>query len=356
MSRFHTLTIKDVRKETSDTVSIAFEVPESLKEAFKFKHGQYLTLKIPVGGEEIRRSYSICTAPHEGELRIAIKKIENGRMSGFLNNQAKPGQSVEVMIPMGNFFTETSPANRKAYVAFAAGSGITPIMSILKTVLESEPGSNFNLFYGNRESSSVIFRDELDKLQARYADRLRVHYLFSRQDSPDPLFKGRIGKEKVVEILAKYPHLSQAGEYFLCGPQEMIESTSALLQERGVSKDHIHFELFTTAVPVEEAIVNPTEPITSTLAKVRIILDGDETEIAVKPGISILDSALDAGLDVPYACTGGSCCTCRAKIIEGSATMDVNYALTDKEVSQGYILTCQSHPTSPTMVVDYDAS
>jgi ring-1,2-phenylacetyl-CoA epoxidase subunit PaaE len=229
-------------------------------------------------------------------------------------------------------------------------------MSILKTVLESEPGSNFNLFYGNRESSSIIFKDELDKLQARYADRLRVHYIFSRQESSDPLFKGRISKEKVIEILAKYPHLAQAGEYFLCGPQDMIESTSALLQERGVSKDHIHFELFTTAVPVEEAFEKSAEPVNSAESKVRIILDGDETVISVKPGISILDSALDAGLDVPYACTGGSCCTCRAKIMEGTATMDVNYALTDKEVSKGYVLTCQAHPTSPTMVVDYDAS
>jgi ring-1,2-phenylacetyl-CoA epoxidase subunit PaaE len=241
-------------------------------------------------------------------------------------------------------------------VAFAAGSGITPVISILKTVLESEPGSNFTLFYGNRDSNSVIFRDELDHLQARYSDRFRAHYLYSRQACSDSLFEGRISKEKAIELLAKYPLIAQANEYFLCGPQEMIEGTSALLQERGVAKDKIHFELFTAAVTVNDVAASPAQPAAASVAKVRIILDGDETEITVKPGVSILDSALDAGLDAPYACTGGSCCTCRAKIIEGAATMDVNYALTDREVDQGYILTCQAHPTTPTMVVDYDAS
>jgi len=354
MSRFHSLAIKDVRKETADTVSIAFDVPDSLKETFRFKHGQYLTLKIPINGEELRRSYSICTSPYENELRIAVKKVADGRVSTFLNEHLQKGQTIESMVPMGNFTTEVSPSNRKAYVAFAAGSGITPVISILKTVLESEPGSNFTLFYGNRDSSSVIFRDELDHLQARYSDRFRAHYLYSRQACSDSLFEGRISKEKVIELLAKYPLIAQANEYFLCGPQEMIEGTSALLQDRGVAKDKIHFELFTAATTITEAAANPTPP--ANVAKVRIILDGDETEITVKPGVSILDSALDAGLDAPYACTGGSCCTCRAKIIEGAATMDVNYALTDREVDQGYILTCQSHPTTPTMVVDYDAS
>jgi ring-1,2-phenylacetyl-CoA epoxidase subunit PaaE len=356
MSRFHSLQIKDVRKETEDTVSISFEVPADLKETFRFKHGQYLTIKIPVNGEELRRSYSICTSPQENDLRIAVKKIKDGRVSSFLNDRLTAGQSVELMPPMGNFTTELSPSNRKAYVAFAAGSGITPIMSILKTVLASEPGSSFTLFYGNKDNNTVIFKDELDRLQAKFSDRLRVHLLYSRQAVADRLFEGRIGKEKVAELLLKYPQLGQANEYFLCGPQEMIENTSALLQERGVAKDNIHFELFTTAVPTETEVVTPAVPVESGVAKVTIVLDGDESVIDVKPGISILDSALDAGLDAPYACTGGSCCTCRAKIIEGAATMDVNYALTDKEVNQGYILTCQSHPTTPTMVVDYDAS
>lgn len=358
MSRFHSLNIKDVRRETPKTVSIEFELTPDVKETFRFKHGQYLTLKLQVNGEELRRSYSICSSPHENSLRIAVKEIKGGRVSGYLNQQAKPGQEIEVMPPMGNFNTELSASNRKNYVAFAAGSGITPIMSILKAVLASEPSSTFTLFYGNREANSVIFKDELEQLQASNSDRFKLHFLYSRQKSNDPLFEGRISQEKVKAIAQNYPKVIQADEYFLCGPQEMIEGVSELLKERGTPKEKIHFELFTTAVPPEASEAQAEDDATPTGgdAKVLVILDGEETFVDVPDGTTILDAAIDAGLDVPYACTGGSCCTCRAKTIEGKAEMEVNYALTDSEVEQGYILTCQSHPQTPTMTVDYDAS
>lgn len=359
MSRFHSLRIKDVKRETADAVSIEFDVPEELKETFRFKHGQYLTFKLQVNGEEIRRSYSICSSPLENSLRIAVKEVEGGRVSGYFNRTAQAGQVLEVMPPLGNFNTDLSASNRKTYVAFAAGSGITPVISILKTVLESEPSSDFVLYYGNRESNAVIFKDELDQLQAKYSDRLKVQLLFSRQPSQDPLFEGRISKEKIEAIAVLNPKVLQADEYFLCGPQQMIEGTAAFLQDRGVEKSKIHFELFTTAIPAEAsaAAAQPdSTPAAGGDTKVLVILDGEETEVIVPQGETILDAAIDAGLDVPYACTGGSCCTCRAKTLEGKAEMEVNYALTDQEVEEGYILTCQSHPTTPTMTVDYDAS
>ncbi len=358
MSRFHSLKIKDVRRETPEAVSVEFEVPAELKETFRFKQGQYLTFKLNVNGEELRRSYSICTSPLEGTLRIAVKEIDQGRVSGYFNKQTQIGQTVEVMPPMGNFNTALSASNRKSYVAFTAGSGITPVMSILKSVLEAEPSSNFTLFYGNREPQSVIFKEELEQLQARYSDRFKLHFLYTRQKGSDPLFEGRISRDKIEEIARQYPQVLQGDEYFLCGPQEMIETASELLQNKNIPKENIHFELFTTAVPTEASVAEAesVDPNTGGDSKVLVILDGEETEIIVEAGTTILDAAIDAGLDVPYACTGGSCCTCRAKTIEGSVEMEVNYALTDQEVKDGYILTCQSHPQTPRMIVDYDAS
>ncbi len=357
MSRFHSLKIKEVRRETPEAVSIELDIPDNLKDTFRFKHGQYITFKLNIDGEELRRSYSICSSPLENSLRVAVKEVPQGRVSGYFNQKSRAGETVEVMPPLGNFNTELSPSNRKSYVAFAAGSGITPIMSILKTVLGTESGSNFTLFYGNKDTQSVIFKDAIEQLQTQYSDRFKAHILYSRQPSSDPLFEGRIGREKIEAIAAQYPQVLQANEYFLCGPLEMIESASEILQNKNIAKERIHFELFTTALPSEAAsAAEKTESPETGGSQVRIILDGDETEITVDPGITILDAAIDAGLDVPYACTGGSCCTCRAKIIEGEAEMEVNYALTDKEVKDGYILTCQSHPQTPRMVVDYDAS
>jgi ring-1,2-phenylacetyl-CoA epoxidase subunit PaaE len=361
MAKFHPLKIKDLRRETKDCVSITFEIPESLKDEFKYKQGQYLTLRSTIDGEELRRSYSACSSPAVDEdLRIAVKKVEKGRMSSLLNNGIEIGQEIEVMRPMGNFYTEMPAETSKKYVAFAAGSGITPIMSLLKTALATDDQSTFTLFYGNKSKGDIIFKDELDKLEGEYPDRLKVIHVLSREATADPLFSGRISTEKCDQLMDRFPESKNADEYFICGPFDMIKGIEVSLIAGGVDKHHIHFELFTTKAPQED-LTEPAAPDEDEgdgtpvdEATVMIVLDGEETEITVTKHDSILDAALDAGLDAPYACTGGSCCTCRAKVMEGKAIMDVNYALTEQEVEEGYILTCQSHPTTKRMVVDYD--
>ncbi len=355
MAKFHQLEIKDIRRETADCVSIAFDIPESLKDSFQYKQGQYITLKVKVGGEELRRSYSACSSPiADEELRIAVKKVENGRVSGHLNNGIEVGTSIEVMEPMGNFYTEMPSGSSKHYVGFAAGSGITPVMSLLKTALASDDTSKFTLFYGNKSESDIIFKDELEALQDKYGERLEVNHLLSREKTADPLFTGRISSAKCADLIARFPDVLNADEHFLCGPFDMIEGIKERLLEEGVQKEKVHFELFSTPVPAEESEESAEGDGSVVEAKATIVLDGEETEITVPVGENILDAALDAGLDAPYACTGGSCCTCRAKVMEGKAVMDVNYALTDEEVEAGYILTCQSHPTTAKIVVDYD--
>ncbi|MEM9050472.1 MAG: 2Fe-2S iron-sulfur cluster-binding protein [Bacteroidota bacterium] len=360
MAQFHQLKIKDIRRETNDCVSISFDIPSDLKSEFEYKQGQYITIKETINGEELRRSYSACSSPiADADLRIAVKKVENGRMSGYLNNGIQIGQVMEVMKPMGNFYTEMPASSPKHYVGFAAGSGITPILSLLKTALATEPNNDFTLFYGNKSSNDIIFKDELDNLSQQYGERLNVVHLLSREETADPIFSGRLSKEKCQQLLAKYDKAATANEYFICGPYDMIMAIKDDLSDRGISSDQIHYELFST--PPTEATENQVTtadtgdrntPIAS--AEMMVVLDGDEVELNISSSENILDAALDAGLDAPYACTGGSCCTCRAKITEGHAIMDVNYALTDKEVEEGYVLTCQAHPTTPSIVVDYD--
>ena len=363
MAKFHSLKIKDVRRETADCVSIAFEIPEELKSEFQYKQGQYITLRREFNGEELRRSYSACSSPvADSDLRIAVKEVEDGRMSSYLNNGIKEGQELEVMKPMGNFYTDMPTSSPKHYVAFAAGSGITPILSLLKTALAVSPENKFTLFYGNRSTADIIFKEELDSLESKYEGRLQVMHLLSREETEDPLFSGRMSADKCSDLMERFADTQKANEYFICGPYDMINSINETLTAKGIAKESIHFELFTTPPPEtqeaegldedNEDLGGDGKPVSE--SKVMVVLDGEETEITVTDADNILDAVLDAGLDAPYACTGGSCCTCRAKVMEGSAVMDVNYALTDKEVEDGYILTCQSHPTTAKMVVDYD--
>lgn len=358
MSRFHSVKIKDIRRETPDCVSIAFEIPESLKENFDYKQGQYITVKLKLNGEELRRSYSACSSPiADDDLRIAIKRVENGKVSTYLNNGISEGDQIEVMEPMGNFYTEMPASNPQHYVAFAAGSGITPVISLLKTAMTTHPENKFSLFYGNKSTEDIIFRQELNDLVVKYEERLQVHHILSRQKTSDDLFHGRISPEKCLDLMTHFEEIQNADAYFLCGPFDMTMGLKEKLIEFGVESDRIRFELFTTDTTKEgeqpPADAKGDEKFTE--AKVTVILDGEETEITVGPDEKILDAVLDAGLDAPYACTGGSCCTCRAKALEGSVEMEVNYALTDSEVEEGYILTCQSHPTTPKVIVDYDA-
>lgn len=358
MARFHTLEVAQVSKETADTIVIGFRVPEGAKEEFRFIHGQYLTLKLSVNGEELRRSYSICSSPLDpDEIRIAVKRVPQGRASTALVENLKVGDRLEVMAPMGNFHTLMDPDHEKHYVAFAAGSGITPILSILKTALRSEPKSRFTLFYGNTDMDRVIFRGKLEELRTRHADRLGVHHILSKGQDEDMLFNGRITTEKAVQLLKRFVSDPLDKEFFICGPEQMMVNVSEALEQQGVAKKNIHIELFTSPVSTEakKAPVEVGEGAFTGMAEVTVILDGREQVLQVgASGDAVLDVALDAGLDVPYACKGAVCCTCKARVVSGTVEMAMNYALTDEEVADGFVLTCQTHPRSANVTIDYD--
>lgn len=355
MAKFYKLKIADVAKETPDCVSIAFDIPEELKEHYKFIQGQYVTFKMNFKGEELRRSYSVCSSPiTDNELRIAVKKVKDGRASVYLNENIKPGDDLEVMTPMGNFYTELNPNHKKNYILFAGGSGITPMLSILKTTLHVEPNSKVILFYGNRDEASIIFKNQLDFLKEKYQDRLQIYHVMEYvSEATSDLFKGMMNKEKIKTLVRNYVNLNLDNEYFICGPTGMMNSAKASLEELKVDHTRIHIEYFTTVLTNGTAIKKGVKEIVD--SEVTVILDGEEHTIQLKSnGDAILDAALNADLDVPFACKGAVCCTCRAKLIEGKVQMDMNYALTEEEVQKGYILTCQSHPITPKVVVDYD--
>ncbi|MFN4298272.1 MAG: 1,2-phenylacetyl-CoA epoxidase subunit PaaE [Thermaurantimonas sp.] len=354
--KFHPLRISDIRRETDECVSIAFEIPDSLRDDYRFVAGQYLTLKTTIDGEEVRRSYSICSSPLDGELRVAVKKVHGGKFSTYANEKLAVGQTLEVMTPQGNFNVPFKKDNVAQYVMFAAGSGITPIMSLIKTILQFELQSSVILFYGNKAVSTIIFKDELDDLKNTYLNRLEIHHILSREDQGTDWLKGRIDAQKVRLYAQKFFNPSGVAHYFICGPEEMIHQVKDTLAELGVSDKKVHFELFTTnTTSAEKKVVDTSSSKGEILSHVTVILDGEETHFDVSSkGISILDAALDAGADVPFACKGAVCCTCRAKVLVGKVVMEMNYALDDDEVEQGYVLTCQSHPITERVVVSYD--
>jgi len=361
MSHFHKLTIEDIRPETADCVSIAFAVPLELKEAFRYQQGQNITLRTQIGGEEVRRSYSICSSPLENELRIAIKRVPGGLFSTFANEQLQRGQEVEVLPPSGKFYTELKSENRKNYLAFAAGSGITPVISLIKTTLAVEPESHFTLVYGNRRRPSIIFREQLEALKNRYVRRLAVHHILSRERMDIPLNQGRIDVTKCAELCPGLIDLSSVDEVFLCGPQEMIFTVSDWLQQQGVAKKNIHFELFHTlenppAGAAKSKVAATAGAEAKKVSEVTVRLDGVSHVFRLPyDGESVLNAALMEGADLPFACKGGVCCTCRAKLLEGEVEMDVNYALEADELAAGFILTCQSHPKTEKVVIDFDS-
>ena len=357
MPKFHTLTVVEIRRETPACVSIAFDVPEALREEYRFTQGQFLTLKTTLDGEEVRRSYSICSSPLEQGLRVAVKKIPEGRFSSFANETLKAGDQLEVMTPMGNFNTALDPANRKHYVAFAAGSGITPILSILKTTLSLESHSTFTLFFGNRTVDSIIFREELEGLKNLYLGRLSIFHILSGEDQGSELLSGRIDGKKCETIFTRLLDPEDVDEVFLCGPESMIHSVSEYLQHRGIDRRQIHAELFTTGLSPEHRRHAPWKAEKPAFqAQVTVRLDGNTFRFSMdSTQETILNAALRAGADLPFACKGGVCCTCRARISEGKVTMEVNYALEPEEVAAGYALTCQSHPLTESVFVDFDA-
>jgi len=347
---FHSAKVLEVRRETADCVSVALEVPNA--DTFSFVPGQYLTLRSTINGQEVRRSYSLCSSPLSGELRVAIKQVEQGIFSTWANTELKAGDTLETMPPMGNFALEIEPTDEQTYVGFAAGSGITPVLSILKTVLERAPKAKFILFYGNRKTNSIIFKAELEDLKDAYMGRLEVHHVLSREDQGNDLLFGRIDEARAAQFVAQIPGVKAAAGHFLCGPEAMIKGVQSALKQAGVSAKNIHFELFTSTTPAAEKASSASA--SSGDAAVTVILDGEGTHFTQGPKDFILDSALDAGADVPYACKGAVCCTCRAKVLEGEVEMAMNYSLTDDEVAEGFILTCQSMPRSPKVTVSFD--
>jgi ring-1,2-phenylacetyl-CoA epoxidase subunit PaaE len=357
MARFHSLKVKDIRRETADAVSIAFDIPLAIQHEYQFKQGQYITVKLTVNGEELRRSYSICTSPYsEKELRVAVKEVQDGRASTLMNRTWKVGDTVEVMTPMGNFSSVLSGNNKKHYVLFAGGSGITPMMSILKSVLYIEKQSNVTLVYANRDEDSVIFSSEIQKIASENADRVKVLNVYDNPKTQvSDLQKGLLSVDRVKAIVENFGGVN-ADEYFICGPGPMMENIKQALEGLKIAKEKIHIEYFSAvadAVAKAEGVVVTGADVNS---EITVIQYGIETTMKLNTaGLTILDAAIDAGVDAPFSCKGAVCCTCRAKVIEGKAKMDNNFALTDAEVEEGFILTCQAHPLTEKLVVDFDA-
>jgi len=352
--KFHSLQIKNIRKETKSCVSINFEIPQELQADFRYQSGQYLTLRSKINDEDVRRSYSLCSAPSDHEWRVAIKQVENGVFSTFAVNDLKEGQFIDVMNPMGNFKLETALNHTKSYALFAAGSGVTPIFSILKSILREEPNSHVTMFYGNQGFSEVIFREELENLKNEYLNRLCLVHLFSRENLGNTIQKGRIDEQKCLDLHQAFLQNEQIDDVFICGPEQMILDVKAAMLTKGVAEKNIHFELFHSGATKKTETKNSETQI-QVSSIVTVILDDDAIEFPLdSSGMSILDAASNAGTDVPYACKGGVCCTCKAKVMKGSVRMDLNYALTPEEVEAGYILTCQAHPTSEEVLVSFD--
>ncbi|MEA2881725.1 MAG: ring,2-phenylacetyl-CoA epoxidase subunit PaaE [Bradyrhizobium sp.] len=352
--RFHRLAVSDLRRETVDAISLCFAIPRELEIDYRFAPGQYLTLRTTMDGEEVRRSYSICSGPDDGELRIAVKKVDGGAFSNWAAEELKAGDEIDVMTPTGRFGIAHTPDRARVYVGFAAGSGITPIVSIVKGVLAREPHSRFFLFYGNRSTGSMLFREALEELKDRFMQRLSVFHVISGEEQDIPILHGRLDGEKVRVLLRSLVPAANVDHVFICGPAGMSEDIEATCRDIGIAADRIHVERFVSEFggkPRPKAAVPVTAP---PKAVASLIIDGKRREVPVAEQESILDAALRAGMDLPFACKGGMCSTCRARLVEGEARMEVNYSLEPWELNAGFILTCQARPVSDKVVVDYD--
>ncbi|QTD39152.1 ferredoxin--NADP reductase [Polaribacter batillariae] len=346
MATFHKVNIQEIKHETANAVSVVFEIPENLKSAFHFTAGQYITLQTQINGEEIRRAYSICSTPNSGEIRVAIKAVENGTFSVFATTHLKAGDVLEISEPEGRFLLNT--AANKNYIAFAAGSGITPILSMVKTVLETAPTSNFTLVYGNKTVADTIFYDELNALKESFSNRFKLHYIFSREEVKNQL-RGRIDKSVTNYFVKNRYKETSFDAAFLCGPEEMIHEVSKTLENNNISKENIYFELFTTSED-KEALSEVKEGTT----EITVLLDDEETTFTMQQTDDILAASLRNNLDAPYSCQGGVCSSCMCKVTEGKAVMVKNSILTDGEIEEGFILACQAHPTTAKITIDFD--
>lgn len=348
MSAFYKLSIKEVRRETKDAVSILFNIPVELRDFYQFKAGQYVTLKLTLDGTEIRRAYSLCAAPERHEFRIAVKAVSGGTFSVFANDKLKAGDLLEVSTPEGRFTFEPDSGRLRNYLGFAAGSGITPVLSILESVLESEPKSTFVLVYGNKTPEDVMFYQHLHDLQLKYVGRFFVHFVYSKVNVPGALF-GRIDKSVVNFVLNNKHKELDFEKFYLCGPEGMINTVTQVLKERNIKESAIKFELFSTATDETKADKSPEGH-----TKITVLVDGDETTFEMSQKQTLLEAALKQGIDAPYSCQGGICSSCLARVKEGAAVMKKNTILTDSEIEEGLILTCQAHPTSESISIDYD--
>ena len=355
MTQFHSLAIKEIRRETPDCVSISFVVPDELKKEFSFQAGQNITLKHIINNEELRRSYSICSSPLENELRIAVKKLNEGLFSTHANHELKPGDRLQVLPPSGRFSARTSELTTGNYLAFASGSGITPVISIIKTILASQPESKFTLVFGNRNRTSIIFKEELEAIKNRYMDRFALHHIFTREITDAPVYHGRIDAKKCEQLADRLVDIIHMDHIFICGPEEMIFTTRDWLLSKGVEKNTIHFELFT--VPGQKTVVKSSTGMLSSekTSLIKLTLDGRSINYNLEyDGLSVLDGALREGADLPFACKGGVCATCKARLVSGEVEMDNNYALEAEELAAGFILTCQSHPRTESVEINFD--
>jgi len=352
--RFHRLAVSELRRETLDAVSLTFAIPKELEQDYRFSPGQYLTLRTTMDGEEVRRSYSICSGPDDGELRIAVKKVDGGAFSNWAADELSCGDVLDVMTPTGRFGVASAPTEARIHVGFAAGSGITPILSIVKGVLALEPNSRFFLFYGNRSTGGMLFRETIEELKDRFIQRLSVFHVISGEEQDIPILHGRLDGEKVRVLLRSLVGTESIDHLFICGPSGMSEEIEATCRDIGIPADRVHVERFVSEFggkPRPKMVVPAGAPPKAMAA---LIIDGKRREVPVAEGEAILDAALRAGVDLPFACKGGMCSTCRARLVEGEAQMEVNYSLEPWELEKGFVLTCQARPTSDRVVVDYD--
>ena len=352
---FHDLTVRAIEPDTAEAVVVSFDVPPDLRETYAFTQGQYLTLRKTIDGEDLRRSYSICAGVDDGELRVGVRKVAGGRFSNWINESLKPGDSIAVMAPQGRFFVPLDASARRHHVGIAGGSGITPILSIMKTVLAREPQSRFTLLYANRKLASTMFKEELEDLKNRYMTRLVLHHVFSDEPTDADLNHGLMNRDKLAQFLAGPVPAASIAHAYICGPFQMNDEAEAALLAAGVPEDRVHIERFGVAPQAGGAVVHEAKPGDAEQARIVIIRDGLKREIEFhKDQPSILDAASAAGLEVPFSCTSGVCGTCRAKLLEGEVRMERNFALDKAEVAGGFVLTCQAHPTTERVVLSFD--
>jgi ring-1,2-phenylacetyl-CoA epoxidase subunit PaaE len=357
MARFHSLDVVDVRRETRDAVVVTLRPRDEDAGAFGFKQGQYLTFRRRFDDDELRRSYSICAGLDDGHLQVGIKRVDGGAFSTWANEELKAGAVLEAMPPMGSFHTPLDPAAARHYLGFAGGSGITPVLSIIKTVLAREPRSVFTLVYANRQISSIMFREELEDLKNRHLGRLSILHILETEAQDIDLFTGRVDAEKCAQLFRTWIDIGSVDTAFICGPEPMMLAIAAALREHGLTDAQIKFELFASGQPgrAKQRVVSEAASTSNSTTEATVTLDGATRSFRMpKEGTSLLDAAIDNHLDAPYACKAGVCSTCRAKVLEGEVEMAVNHALEDYEVRQGYVLTCQCYPLSDRVVVTYD--